>query len=136
MQSTSSWSATIACLVHRAPRAQVLALQAVGRRFSQFALLGLPMHRNASQEQADYGRKKASGTEAKCLALFRNVARPLGAWVGNPPSVRLAMKRITALSAAPGTVSVQPWASLNLKLGVCQVLRAERTMPSMQRADD
>ena len=73
MQPAPSWSATIACLAHRAPRAQVLALQAVGRRFSQFALLGLPV---ASQEQADYGRRKASGTEAKCLALFRNVARP------------------------------------------------------------
>jgi hypothetical protein len=30
----------------------------------------------ASQEQAEYGPRKASGTEAKCLALFRNVARP------------------------------------------------------------
>ena len=73
MQSTSTWSATIACLAHRAPRAQVLALQAVGRRFSQFALLGLPV---ASQEQADYGRRKASGTEANCLASFIDAARP------------------------------------------------------------
>ncbi len=73
MQSTSSWSATIACLVHRAPRAQVLALQAVGRHFSQFALLGLPV---ASQEQAEYGPRKASGTEANCLASFIDVARP------------------------------------------------------------
>ena len=57
--------------------------------------------------------------------------------MGNPPSVRLDMKRITALSAARGTVAVQTdFPAVNLKLGVCQVLRAERTMPSMQRTDD
>jgi hypothetical protein len=57
--------------------------------------------------------------------------------VGNPPSVRLAMKRISALSAAPGAVAVQTdFPAVNLKLGECQVLRAERTMPSMQRTDD
>ena len=56
--------------------------------------------------------------------------------MGNPPSVRLAMKQITALSAAPGTVSVQTdLADVNLKLGVCQVLRNEWTVSSMQRTD-
>ncbi len=57
--------------------------------------------------------------------------------MGNPPSVQLAMKRITALSAAPGAVAVQTdFPAVNLKLGECQVLRAERTMPSMQRTGD
>ena len=41
--------------------------------------------------------------------------------MGNPPSVRLAMKRITALSAARGTVAVQTeLSSVNMKLGVCR----------------
>ena len=91
----------------------------------------------ASQEEAESGPTKVSGTEAKCPALFQDAPPPSGARAGDSRGVLLATKGTTALSAAPST-TLHKFAGVSKpkqERGVSQVLCAERAVPSMQRSN-
>ena len=80
----------------------------------------------ASQEEAESGPTKASGTEAKCPALFQDAPPPSGARAGDSRGVLLATKGTTALSSAPST-TLHTFAGVSKptqQRGVSQVLCA------------